>query len=164
MNDVCPTIKIRHKDSNDKTVYTINMADYNKDKHELVTEGGKLPPIDPSKKDCLFGSSKQPATWNVDGKIVQLGDIVAQAHQESGLSVDEWNKLPQDELEAKIQVVVDKVIPTPIPYTVGNRGRGNAMKFFIIDTVTGKPVNDDETFPTEAAALAKINELIKAKE
>lgn len=164
MNDVVPTIKVTHKNDEKKTVYTINMSDYNKGKHDLATgdDVGPLKPLDPSQKESLYGSSIQPATWAVDGKTVQLGTIVAQAHQESGLTSEQWNALPQDEREDKIQAVVDKVIPAPEPYTVGKKGRGAATKFFLIDTNTGKPV-DEEEFPTEAAAQNKITELLKAK-
>jgi hypothetical protein len=50
----------------------------------------------------LIGSSIQPAKFTVDGLELTLGDMVAVAHAESGLSADDWNKLTQDDRETRI--------------------------------------------------------------
>lgn len=50
----------------------------------------------------LHGSNVMPATFEIDGKTVSLGEIVAAAHAKSGLSVDEWNALDDDDRDEKL--------------------------------------------------------------
>ena len=165
MSDVLPTVKVKMKGDKSKQTYTINMTDFDEKKHEMVT-GGELPPLkplDPSQKEALFGSSVQPSSWKLDdGSTVQLGDVVRQAFEKSGLTEAAWNALPQDDREEKIAEMVKEVIPAPAPYKVAKRGRGNAAKFFIIDTAEGKQVGEKE-FDSEALAQAEITELMKAE-
>lgn len=55
----------------------------------------------------LLGSSVQPAVFELKGgEVVPLGAVVAQAHALSGLSVKEFNALPEEEAEALIAAVV----------------------------------------------------------
>ena len=63
--------------------------------------------------------------------MVQLGYVVAQAHIASGLSVDDWNALADDDREAKLAAMVEHLkacngeleaapmgdMPTPTPET-----------------------------------------------
>lgn len=165
MSEVLPTVKVKMKGDKSKQTYTINLSDFDKNKHEMVG-GEELPPLkplDPKQKESLYGSSVQPASWKLDdGSIVQLGDIVRQAFEKSGLSEAEWNALPQDDREAKIAEVVKEVIPAPAPYKVAKRGRAPAIKFFIMSTAEGKQVGEEE-YATEADALAAIDQLMKAE-
>jgi hypothetical protein len=66
-----------------------------------------------SDQQMLLGSSVQPAILvDKDGAEVQLGTIVQEAHERSGLTVEEWNKLAvdkPDEQEALLQAVVDEM-------------------------------------------------------
>ena len=60
--------------------------------------------------ESLLGSSVQPATFTLeDGRIVQLGEAVAEAHLRSGLTAAEWNALPAEEIEALIAEVVEEL-------------------------------------------------------
>lgn len=54
----------------------------------------------------LLGSSVQPSTFEVDGRTVQLGVVVADAHTASGLTVAEWNDLPGELREEHIAKAV----------------------------------------------------------
>lgn len=55
---------------------------------------------------ALIGSSIQPALITIDGTEHQLGDFVAAAQAASGVSIDDWNKLPGDELDRLIDAAV----------------------------------------------------------
>lgn len=56
----------------------------------------------------LVGSSTAPSTYLLEGgNTVQLGQVVAEAHKRSGLSVADWNALDQEERDTRIQLVVD---------------------------------------------------------
>lgn len=56
---------------------------------------------EPQKRnEPLVGSDRLPAILVIDGTEFQLGDIVCSAHEASGLTVDEWNAQPEDELDA----------------------------------------------------------------
>lgn len=47
----------------------------------------------------LFGSSILPSMILIVDKEVQLGDVVRRAFADSGLTVEEWNNLPEHERE-----------------------------------------------------------------
>lgn len=56
----------------------------------------------------LLGSGVLPAMVNIaEGKDVQLGDVVAEAHKASGLSVEEWNELPESERDEKLNAAIE---------------------------------------------------------
>lgn len=47
--------------------------------------------------DGLRGSTVHPATVDLgDGQQISIDDVVAEAHQRSGLTTDEWNELPEE--------------------------------------------------------------------
>jgi hypothetical protein len=164
MSEQVPTVKVKMKGDKSKETFVINMTDFNKDKHEMV-KGEELPPLkplDPAQKESLYGSSKQPSSWKLDnGSTVQLGDVVRAAFEKSGLTEEQWNAIPQDDRESHIAAMVKEMIPSPPPFKVAKRGRGNATKFFVINTVEGTPVGEEE-YATEAEALNKITELTQA--
>lgn len=63
---------------------------------------------DKPEQDMLLGSSILPSMVDVGGETeVQLGVVVARAHAESGLSVADWNELPEGDREDRLTAVVD---------------------------------------------------------
>lgn len=58
----------------------------------------------------LYGSSVLASTYEIAGQTVQLGDIVAAAHELSGKTVVEWNDLPDDEREALLRLELDRLL------------------------------------------------------
>lgn len=50
-------------------------------------------PVEQSASEVLYGSSVLPSMLDIGGEQVQLGTLVAAAHQASGLTVAEWNEL-----------------------------------------------------------------------
>lgn len=48
---------------------------------------------------CLLGSSILPSVLNIGGQDVQLGAVVGAAQEASGLTVEEWNALDQEDRE-----------------------------------------------------------------
>lgn len=60
--------------------------------------------------EMLLGSSVQPSSFiDRSGKVYVLGDIVREAHQRSGLSVEEWNRLAREE-EPKQEAMIAAVV------------------------------------------------------
>lgn len=58
--------------------------------------------------ETLIGSGVQPSTVALNDSVsMALGDIVARAHRDSGVTVAEWNGLAQDERERLIQATID---------------------------------------------------------
>lgn len=152
MSGAVPTVKIKTENGS----VDINLTDYDRTIHELA-DPEELKPLDPSKQETLFGSSKQPSTWTLnDGSVLQLGTVVQIAHERSGLSVEDWNKQPQDTIEEKIADVVTEMVPAEIPtgFKVGKNGkRGAASKFVIVDG-QGKIFGADEYDSIEQAEAA----------
>ena len=57
---------------------------------------------------ALIGSGKQPSDVQIaDGKTVPLGDVVGRAYKDSGLTVEDWNKLAEDDREARIEAAIE---------------------------------------------------------
>lgn len=103
---------------------------------------------------CLLGSSIQPAVFKVEGKPdVQLGTVVARAHELSGLSVDQWNALPDAEREEKIIAVLREwELPVYHQAKVQVIGAENMTLQQQADTIRLNP--GVEGFPQEAYELA----------
>lgn len=55
----------------------------------------------------LLASSVHPESFDVNGKTYAIGDIVAHAFKESGLTADDWNGLDEDTRATKIDIVLD---------------------------------------------------------
>lgn len=52
----------------------------------------------------LIGSTTLPSILTApDGSAIPLGDVVRHANQETGLSAEDWNALPQAERDAHIE-------------------------------------------------------------
>lgn len=61
----------------------------------------------------LLGSDAQPSIIEIGDTGWALGDIVALAHDDSGLSVDVWNALTQPEREARIAAAIEVMRSPP---------------------------------------------------
>lgn len=63
------------------------------------------------KQETLYGSSIQPSIFEMeDGTTLQLGEVVLKAYEESYAdTAEEWNGLGDEEREALIQAVIDKL-------------------------------------------------------
>lgn len=58
--------------------------------------------------DTLLGSSALPAILKItDDVTITLGDLVARAHTESGMSVEEWNTQPDAEREFALEDLLE---------------------------------------------------------
>jgi hypothetical protein len=156
MSDVLPTVKIQTENG----PVEINFTDYDPNKHKLV-DAKDLPPLkplDPAKREMLFGSNIQPSTWTLgDGSTLQLGTVVAEAHKRSGHTVEGWNALPNDDREKFIADVVAEMVPTAPAggFKTGKRGRGATTKFFVVDGA-GKQVGEEYSTEDEAKEQAAI--------
>lgn len=61
-----------------------------------LLECGALVEQKGGKNAALFGSSSHPARVSVGSQAVDIGDIVATAQADSGLSADAWNALSEE--------------------------------------------------------------------
>ena len=55
----------------------------------------------------LKGSSNFNPQYTIGGTVYPLADVTRKAFEASGLTEDDWNELPEDEIEAKIEIVLD---------------------------------------------------------
>lgn len=73
-----------------------------------IVNGRLMGAAKPAALPPLYGSNILPALVVIsDTLTVQLGDVVAASHKQSGLSVEDWNALPALEREAKLQATID---------------------------------------------------------
>lgn len=78
-----------------------------KNKNKGAAKAASTPPVT-QEPSILIGSNKQPAEFKLkDGTTLSLGDVVAKAHELSEMSVEDWNKLSEEELESRIEAVVN---------------------------------------------------------
>ncbi|MBX4911359.1 hypothetical protein HJA82_29035 [Rhizobium bangladeshense] len=77
--------------------------------------GAKLEPVVAieveEKPETLLGSSVLAASYEIEGKTVTLGDLVAGAHELSGATVAEWNALSEPDREDLIRAELDRRLP-----------------------------------------------------
>lgn len=58
---------------------------------------------------ALVGSSVHPSEFDINGRTYSLGDVVAKAHDATGMSVEDWNALSDDERHDLIDAELDKL-------------------------------------------------------
>lgn len=78
--------------------------------------GLKLEPIgeeapNSQHSESLLGSSVLASSYEIEGKTVTLGDLVAAAHTLSGKTVGEWNALPDADREDLIRAELGRRLP-----------------------------------------------------
>lgn len=68
------------------------------DRFLSIAEGFRLyrPGQPAAAVEVLLGSNTHPATFEIGGATLALGDVVAAAHKASGLDAAEWNSLEAD--------------------------------------------------------------------
>jgi hypothetical protein len=152
MNAVLPTVKILNEKGES---VIINLSDYDAKVHKLALDVmTPLKPLEPALVKELFGSSIQPASWNLpDGSILQLADVVTEAHKRSGATVEGWNGLPQNEREKAIANVVEELVPLESGLSVKKKRIKGVFMFTVVDK-NGKDVS--EAFESEEDALDHI--------
>ncbi|MCJ8005694.1 hypothetical protein MU483_13555 [Staphylococcus aureus] len=73
----------------------------------LTAEGGSSNSTKAPANDVLVGSNVLPANIELaEGVSVQLGEVVRQAFEHSGLSIADWNALDGDDREAELAAMV----------------------------------------------------------
>lgn len=64
---------------------------------------------DQQEQNTLVGSDKLPAEIEIaKGQKLALGDAVAEAHKQSGLTVEQWNGLEADDRHGRIVAVIEE--------------------------------------------------------
>ncbi len=58
---------------------------------------------------ALHGTSVHPSEFEIKGRTYTLGEIVAKAHAATGLSVEDWNSIPEGERADLIDAELDKL-------------------------------------------------------
>lgn len=66
-------------------------------------------PAEKKPSGILNGSSQHQAQYEIGGTTYALGDVVRLAFEKSGLSEDEWNELDEDDVAAKLDIVLDEL-------------------------------------------------------
>lgn len=63
-----------------------------------------LQPVD---ENVLKGSTVHPATFDIKGEQVSIEDVIAVAHEESGMTTAEWNAMPDEARHQLIDAILD---------------------------------------------------------
>lgn len=101
----------------------------------------------------LLGSGLQPSRFEfADGSELSLGDVVSKAHAASGLSVEAWNELSENDREVAIAETVQGLIAE-----TADKQNGAGDKVALIAQLEAAGIPFDKRWGAEklAAALAE---------
>lgn len=103
---------------------------------ELVPNAAPAPVAAPQEiraaEGVLIGSDQFPATVTIGERTYQLGEVVARAFSDSGLTEIEWNEQTDETRAIKIEMVLDGIedgeitLPLPVPAAHTPAPGGNA--------------------------------------
>lgn len=68
---------------------------------------GQQATFQPVDENILKGSTVHPATFDIKGEQVSIEDVIAVAHEESGMTTAEWNAMPDEARASLIDAVLD---------------------------------------------------------
>ncbi len=103
--------------------------------------------------ETLLGSSTLPSIVVIsDAKSVQLGEVVASAHQASGLTVDAWNALPGDQRDDLLKTTIEAMrapqpATPPSPPAAPSRPRPPKPKKAAAGKAQEKPAGKEQAPP-----------------
>lgn len=76
----------------------------------ILEDQSEVSEILPIPTESLYGSSVLASTYDIGGKTVQLGAIVAAAFTLFGGTITEWNDQPNDNREALLRLELDRLL------------------------------------------------------
>lgn len=114
--------------------------------------------------ETLLGSSTLPSTIVInDARSAQLGEVVTEAHKASGLTVDAWNALPNDQREDLLKTTIEAMraqqpATPPVPPPAPNRPpRPAKPKQAAASKAEQKPANKEQAPPANKEQPAPEN-------
>jgi hypothetical protein len=63
----------------------------------------------PVDENVLKGSAVHPATFEIKGEQISIEDVIAVAHEESGMTTAEWNAMPDEARAGLIDAILDSM-------------------------------------------------------
>lgn len=80
------------------------VSELNKELEERTKQQATIQPVD---ENVLKGSTVHPATFDIKGEQVSIEDVIAVAHEESGMTTAEWNEMPDEARHSLIDAILD---------------------------------------------------------
>lgn len=68
---------------------------------------GQQATFQPVDENILKGSTVHPATFDIKGEQISIEDVIAVAHEESGMTTAEWNAMPDEARAGLIDAILD---------------------------------------------------------
>lgn len=78
-----------------------------------IEDRTKLPVVTPVDENVLKGSTVHPATFDIKGEQFSIEDVIALAHEESGMTTAEWNEMPDEARHQLIDAILDAMSSEP---------------------------------------------------
>lgn len=79
-------------------------TELNKEVEERSQGQQTLQPVD---ENVLKGSTVHPATFDINGEQISIEDVIATAHEISGMTTAEWNAMPDEARHSLIDASLD---------------------------------------------------------
>ena len=103
----------------------------------------------PVDENILKGSTVHPATFEIKGEQVSIDDVVATAHDISGMTTAEWNAMPDEARHSLIDATLDAMS--------GEQEEGPANPPAVPATADGKPADEPPAPAGSAVDKAKYD-------
>lgn len=113
-----------------------------------LEERTKQPVIIPVDENVLKGSAVHPATFDIKGEQFSIEDVIALAHEESGMTTAEWNEMPDEARHQLIDAILDAM--------AGEQSEDNDDASD--DSQDGQPAADPAAEAAAAEAAAKVDD------
>lgn len=101
---------------------------------------GQQATFQPVDENVLKGSTVHPATFDIKGEQISIEDVIAVAHEESGMTTAEWNAMQEEDRHSLIDAVLDAMAGEDDPADPNQTGESH-----------GKQEGETEEAPKETA-------------
>lgn len=114
-----------------------------------------LQPVD---ENVLKGSTVHPATFDIKGEQVSIEDVIAVAHEESGMTTAEWNEMPDEARHDLIDAILNAMAGEEDPVDPNQTGTAQT-------TAATEAVKEEEPKPSaDNAEAPKVKDLTPEQE
>lgn len=122
-----------------------------KEVEERTQQQATFQPVD---ENVLKGSTVHPATFDIKGEQISIEDVIAVAHEESGMTTAEWNEMPDEARHDLIDAILNAMAGEEDP--VGPNQTGDEPPAAATEGPKDEAPKDDQAqydAEREAAAL-----------
>lgn len=109
----------------DETLPKGVQTELNKEVEQRTQSQQTFQPVD---ENVLKGSTVHPATFDIKGEQISIEDVIAEAHELSGMTTAEWNAMPDEARHDLIDAALDAMSGEEDPVDVNQTGSNQSAQ------------------------------------